>query len=565
MGVKQSYLICFLLLILSFGYAWHHKDADHGLTISTNIRNEVKAAGEYSKRIFLTYHGNIQDEFTLDKTYKSCQNIPKFEDDLYAISRKFYFSHHGESDENHDLKLYATIKPYGVHGGRIPIPVFPDTITLDDKTPVKVKYDCSQIPKEYTHAVVELEVSNGKAFQYLKQCHQMPKMFWIHFMQFLALAFLAMTILIVGSKMGKLSLFERIDEFRFDYYKISIKTVLMLIILSSVVLVMSYYLLPFKWFNTTVTALLCICALVMLLFLFMDFIDWMFCIEEINEFEGSGHFMDQPCLGGGFNLKATISLFLSVVIVLLWFLLRHWILSNLLAICVACTIVKVFRFNALYPAFLILLGFLVFDVFWVFASPVLFNGHSVIHEVLREIDFPLKLGIPGSSPFISCANLSIVDIVVPTFYISFISRFGRGQSTNSYYLAHVIMYAISLGLFTLMMVYTGSEQPALMYIIPCLFITTFITAGIRKEWGTQLSMSSTLEGEGPMFVSRGSDKAIEEASARGMDRFDHKLFSNAGGVAQQFQKFEDDPADDERVNENFQNHEEVKVKEENKE
>jgi hypothetical protein len=86
-----------------------------------------------------------------------------------ATSRRFYFSHSGKAHESNDLKLYATMEPYGVHGGRIPIEVEPQTIKLDDKTPVKVRYDCSQIPEEFTHAVVELEVSNGESFQYLKQ------------------------------------------------------------------------------------------------------------------------------------------------------------------------------------------------------------------------------------------------------------------------------------------------------------------------------------------------------------------------------------------------------------
>jgi presenilin-like A22 family membrane protease len=132
----------------------------------------------------------------------------------------------------------------------------------------------------------------------------------------------------------------------------------------------------------------------------MDFIDWIFGIEEVNEFEGSGHFMDMPCIGESFNLKATISLFLSLSLVILWYFTRYWLVSNILAICVACAIVKIFRFNAFYPAFLILLGFLLFDIFWVIIGPSLFSGHSVIHEVLSHIDFPLKIVMPGLTPFV---------------------------------------------------------------------------------------------------------------------------------------------------------------------
>mmetsp|Transcript_22349 Transcript_22349/g.19850 ORF Transcript_22349/g.19850 Transcript_22349/m.19850 type:complete len:243 (+) Transcript_22349:54-782(+) len=235
--------------MIALSFAWTHQEEEHGLTITTNVRNIYTDTKFYSKRVHLSKAGQIQDEFTLNKVYRSCQNIPKFEDDLYSTSRKFYFSHTGEAHETNSLKLYATMKPYGVHGGRIPIIVEPDTITLDGKTPVKIRYDCREIPSEYSHAVVELEVSNGESFQYLKQCRPLHKMFWTHFLQFIALAKTAMTVLLVGSKMGKLSLFERIDEYRFDFYKISLKKIIFLITFSSGCLIIFYYLLPYRWFN----------------------------------------------------------------------------------------------------------------------------------------------------------------------------------------------------------------------------------------------------------------------------------------------------------------------------
>ena len=400
MKTKLGYTILIIVLLSVSASAWQHTNSSHGLTVSTNVRNKYPDTKFYSHRVYLSHHGEVQDEFTLNKVYRSCQNIPKFEDDILTTSRKFYFSHTGEAHENNNLKLYATMKPYGQHGGRIPVEVEPETISLDDRTPVKVRYDCRQIPLDYTHAVVELEVSNGESFQYVKECHPPKAINWTHFLQFLALAKTAMTVLLVGSKMGKLSLFERIDEYRFDYYRIPLKSIIALIILSGFGLVIAYLMLAYKWFNWLLTINMCVASLAMCLFLFMDFIDWIFGIEEVNEFEGSGHFMDQPCIGEGFNLKATISLILSVLLVASWYLLRHWILSNILAICVACAIVKIFRFNALYPVFLLLLGFLLFDVFWVFAGPMIFNGHSVIHEVLSDIDFPLQLAVPGFNPFV---------------------------------------------------------------------------------------------------------------------------------------------------------------------
>jgi hypothetical protein len=171
-------------------------------------------------------------------------------------------------------------------------------------------------------------------------------------------------------------------------------------------------------------------------------------------------------------------------------------------------------------------------------GPILFNGHSIIHEVLQQIDFPLKLSVPGFNPFVECAQLSIIDIVVPTFYISFISRFGRDQGTNSYYIAHIFAYAISLGIFTCVMVYTGMKQPALLFVVPTLLFFTFVTAGIRREWGSKLSLDSSLESDGYRpHGKKGNKDDQETTSARGMERFDLKKLTQDG---QEFRKFEDE-------------------------
>lgn len=169
MGLQKTYPTLIFLLLLTTCLCWNHKKGDEGITIITLIRNEFRDTPSYAHRVFLSYHGRAQDEFLTGKVYRSCQNIPKFEDDIDATSRTFYVSYYGIPTEKNPLKLYATMKPYGVHGGRIPLSVEPEILQMDGKTPVKIRYDCSQIPEKYTHAVVELEVSNGESYQYLKQ------------------------------------------------------------------------------------------------------------------------------------------------------------------------------------------------------------------------------------------------------------------------------------------------------------------------------------------------------------------------------------------------------------
>lgn len=121
------------------------------------------------------------------------------------------------------------------------------------------------------------------------------------------------------------------------------------------------------------------------------------------------------------------------------------------------------------------------------------------------------------------------------------SRFGKEHNTNAYYFSHSIVYALSLGIFTFAMVYTESKQPALMYIIPLLFITTWIVAGVRGEWKTKLSLDSSIETAN--LRPRGqldSSKPDVEASSRGMERFDPKQLADVRN-ATNFAKFRDEP------------------------
>lgn len=81
-----------------------------------------------------------------------------------------------------------------------------------------------------------------------------------------------------------------------------------------------------------------------------------------------------------------------------------------------------------------------------------------------------------------------------------------------------------------------------MYIIPSLFITTFLIAGCRKEWGTKLSIDSSLQDDG--FRTQGNRKSkladAQETNPRGMQRFDPKMLQ--GSATEEFKKFDDENA-----------------------
>ena len=92
------------------------------------------------------------------------------------------------------------------------------------------------------------------------------------------------------------------------------------------------------------------------------------------------------------------------------------------------------------------------------------------------------------------------------------------------------------------MVYSESKQPILVYVIPFLFITTWIVAGIRGEWRNKLSLDSSLEvlDIDNNIRSKNMVKSDSEIKLdRGTDRFSPKTQEELKNSTE-FQKFEDD-------------------------
>jgi len=85
-------------------------------------------------------------------------------------------------------------------------------------------------------------------------------------------------------------------------------------------------------------------------------------------------------------------------------------------------------------------------------------------------------------PSHSCSLIGLGDIIIPGIYISYVSRFGKQVSlTDWYFLTMMIAYATALLICGVALWVYGVGQPALLYIVPFLFIATFATAWARGE------------------------------------------------------------------------------------
>lgn len=153
-----------------------------------------------------------------------------------------------------------------------------------------------------------------------------------------------------------------------------------------------------------------------------------------------------------------------------WLVTRSWVLNDVIGCSVVCGFLKVARLNKLAPGLLILSALFAYDVFWVYLSGYVFGGQSVMIVVATGIDVPAKLVFPGWNVFSSCSLIGLGDLVVPGFYISYVSRFGEQVQTQLYYIAHMCGYFVSIVvcIFVISLGYGG--QPALLYIVPTLFL-----------------------------------------------------------------------------------------------
>ena len=150
----------------------------------------------------------------------------------------------------------------------------------------------------------------------------------------------------------------------------------------------------------------------------------------------------------------------------------------------ALAFLKTVRINSFAPGAILLSLLFFYDIFWVFLSPYLFGGKSVMVEVATGLDVPIKLEMPRfmSYPISSCGILGLGDIVIPGVFVTFCSRFGEYMQAGVYSTAAHIAYTCALFLCGAMLWIFKTGQPALLYIVPALLGTTVILSKMRGEY-----------------------------------------------------------------------------------
>eukprot|EP00164_Ancoracysta_twista_P000972 GFYU01001272.1.p1 GENE.GFYU01001272.1~~GFYU01001272.1.p1 ORF type:complete len:537 (+),score=140.17 GFYU01001272.1:178-1788(+) len=197
----------------------------------------------------------------------------------------------------------------------------------------------------------------------------------------------------------------------------------------------------------------------------------------------------------------------TVTLSVVWVVYRHenwaWVLQDFMAVPLCMVIVKTIRLPSLRTATLLLVLAFLYDIFWVFLSPMLFKK-SVMITVARGGDtgeeIPMLMKVPHFEDYWEGYSLlGLGDIVLPSLLITYCLRFdvARGYALNrSYWALTCVGYFFGLIFTYVALVAMQSGQPALLYLVPCTVLPTaalgWIRGDLERLWNGQLDDESLM-------------------------------------------------------------------------
>ncbi|XP_065830724.1 signal peptide peptidase-like 3 [Oscarella lobularis] len=215
---------------------------------------------------------------------------------------------------------------------------------------------------------------------------------------------------------------------------------------------------------------------------------------------------------GPLSLAGIASALVATLVVVTWILTAHWALMDALGFGVCVCMIAYVRVSSLKVSTVLLLGLLLYDVFWVFFSSAIFNSNVMLDVATKEAENPVsvvinkmnvksagksapQLSLPGKLIFPSnnvqghFAMLGLGDIVMPGLLLCFVMRFDYYKAKQDkttgfkyYYFTIALMgYAVGLLMASIVSEITRHAQPALLYLVPCTLLPVFLLARIQGD------------------------------------------------------------------------------------
>ncbi|XP_062208703.1 signal peptide peptidase-like 3 [Phragmites australis] len=199
---------------------------------------------------------------------------------------------------------------------------------------------------------------------------------------------------------------------------------------------------------------------------------------------------------GNVTVVTLVILPLALIIVVYWAAHQSssfaWVGQNLMGICMMILVLQVVHMPNIKVASALLISAFLYDIFWVFISPLIFKK-SVMITVARGSDdgpsLPMVLKMPKE--FDSWNGYDMIgfgDILFPGLLVAFSFRYDRSHGkdlTDGYFLCLMIGYAFGLSCTYLGLYIMKSGQPALLYLVPST-LGVIVTLGARRGELSQL-------------------------------------------------------------------------------
>lgn len=168
---------------------------------------------------------------------------------------------------------------------------------------------------------------------------------------------------------------------------------------------------------------------------------------------------------------------------------KNWVVNNVFGLSFCLLGIRMVGLSSVKVGAIMLIGLFFYDVFWVFGSKSVF-GSNVMVSVATGVEAPIKLMFPrelGGCGTLRHSMLGLGDIAVPGIFMAFLAKWdavkiGEKASDSFIYLNSAsIAYFFSLVTTVSVMLFFNAAQPALLYIVPYVLVTTTGVALWRGE------------------------------------------------------------------------------------
>ncbi|KAH9504041.1 Signal peptide peptidase-like 2B [Bulinus truncatus] len=261
-----------------------------------------------------------------------------------------------------------------------------------------------------------------------------------------------------------------------------------------------------------------ICAVIVLLYFFYDMMVYffiaMFCLagsyslyqcllpvwSQIVPLSYDIPLHRFPCIKTKVKLRSFLLYMPCLTLAIFWAIERHaryaWVLQDMLGASFCIFFIQNLRLPNLKVIAVLLVLLLIYDVFFVFITPLITkDGDSIMESVATGGSGHSKESLPmvflfpllGNNPLSICRErsyslLGFGDIIIPGLLVSYNAVFDICSNTKMvYYLSSSLGYFLGMVICMISLVLMNSGQPALLYLVPCTLITTVVIALFRRE------------------------------------------------------------------------------------